>query len=268
MIDCGEGTQIQLRKFRIRLARIHNIFISHLHGDHYFGLFGLINTFNLLGRKSDLHIYAPADLEEILDHRLFYFDKLNYNIVFHPHENNKDFIYEDDKMTVKHFPLKHKIPCWGFLFSEKQIRPNIKKDMVMKFNIPFTKIVRIKNGGDLITETGKIIKNQDLIIPAPRPRSLAYCSDTIFDRSIIPVIRKVDLLYHEASFLDKDEWRALNTTHSTGKQAATIASEAEVGKLVIGHFSARYKNLDLLLEECQEEFANTKLAIEGLSFEI
>jgi len=268
LIDCGEGTQIQLRKYRVRLARIHNIFISHLHGDHYFGLFGLINSFNLLGRKSDLHIYAPADLEKILDHQLFYFDKLNYKIIFHPLEENKAVIFEDDKLTVKHFPLKHKIPTWGFIFLEKQNPPNIKKELVRKFNIPFTEIIRIKNGGDLVREDGKTIKNIDLVIPAPKPRSMAYCSDTMFYPAIIPVIKKVDLLYHEASFSNEDEWRATNTTHSTGKQAATIAREAEVGKMVIGHFSARYKNLDFLLEECKEVFANTELAIEGRSFEI
>ncbi|MFC2097794.1 ribonuclease Z, partial [Bacteroidota bacterium] len=205
----------------------------------------------------------------ILNHQIFFLEKLNFKIHFFHHENTvKGVVFENKKLCVEIFPLKHKIPTWGFMFREKPALPNIKKELVEKYKIPIPDIIKIKNGEDYLTKKGELLKHKNLVIPPSDPVSLAYCSDTMFNPDIIQYINKVNILYHEASFANEDEWRATDTQHSTGKQAALIAKQAKAGKLIIGHFSARYKNTDILLNECREIFPNTELAEEGRQFEI
>ena len=267
LIDCGEGTQIQLRKYKIGFGKINNVFISHLHGDHFLGLLGLISTFNLLGRENDLNIYCPADLENILNCQLNYFENnLAFKIIYHPlNFNNPKIIYEDNKLTVKSFPLKHKIPTCGFLFEEKQKPSNIIKDKIQQLNIPIKDIVKIKQGSDFVADNGEIYKNEELTLPPQKPLSFAYCSDTVYYEDIIPIIKNVDLLYHEATFMNDMKERAKQTFHSTTIDAATIAKKANVKQLVIGHFSARYKNIEPVLNEAKTIFPNTLAAEDGMS---
>lgn len=265
LIDCGEGTQIQLRRFKIKFQRINHICISHLHGDHYLGLIGLLASMHLLGRTADLHLYAPAELKEIIDIQHKHSQTfLNYKIVFHPlKENSSEIIFEDEKLSVETIVLNHRIPCWGFLFKEKPLLPNIDTYAIEKYHIPIAYIPKIKAGGDFKTEDGKMIKNEKLIIPAPTPRTYAYCSDTCYDESLLPQIKNADVLYHEATFMNDRAERAKTTFHSTTLQAATIAKKAQVKKLIIGHFSARYNELEPLLQETKSVFDNSFLAIEG-----
>ncbi|MBE9468758.1 MAG: ribonuclease Z [Bacteroidetes bacterium] len=266
LIDCGEGTQIQMRKFKIPFGKINNIFISHLHGDHFFGLLGLISTFNLLNRESDLNIFCPADLENILNCQFNYFENnLNFKIIYHPlNFNIPEIIYEDNNLTVKSFPLRHKIPTCGFLFEEKQKPRNIIKEKIQHLNIPIKDIVKIKQGEDFVANNGEIYKNEDLTFPPSKPRSYAYCSDTAYYEDVIPVIKNVDLLYHEATFMNDMIERAKQTLHSTSVDAAKIAKKADVKQLIIGHFSARYKNIEPLLNEAKEIFPNTIAADDGM----
>ena len=270
LIDCGEGTQMQLRKYKIKLGRINHIFISHIHGDHVFGLFGLISSFNLLGRKNDLHIFGPSDLERIIHGYLkdFYIN-LFFEIIFHPVNCTRSVrIYEDDKILVNSIPLKHRIPTCGFLFREQPKWPNLKKDMIEKYNIPISKRQGIKEGDSFLTETGNIVPNHKLVIPAPKPKTFAYCSDTSYNEGILTQIRNVDLLYHEATYGSELQELARETMHSTASEAARLASKASVKKLVIGHFSARYKDLTPLLAEAQKVFNNTFIAEDGKIFTV
>jgi len=265
LVDCGEGTQLQLRHNHIKFSRINNIFISHLHGDHMFGLIGLISTFGLLGRKNDLHIYANKDLESILTSQIDYFCRdIQFKVVFH-HLNNKEAetIYEDKKVEVISFPLKHRIPTCGFLFHEKPGEANIRKDAIEKYNLTISDIVRIKKGDDFYGNQGKIVDSAELLLPPPTPKSYAFCSDTKYHPGIIPVIQGVDLLYHEATFADEHEKLAKKTTHSTARQAAMIAKEAGVKRLILGHFSSRYDDLSVLKKEAKEVFPNTTLVNDG-----
>ena len=244
MIDCGEGAQLQFRKSRLKFSRLNTIFISHLHGDHCFGLLGLVSTLNLLGRTAELHIYSPKGLEGLMAPMLSYFNhQMTYKILFHEFETKEQMvIYEDRSLTVTTIPLRHRLPCCGFLFAEKQ-RPNhILRDMIDFYQVPVYELNRIKNGADYVTPEGEIIANTRLTRPAVLPRSYAYCSDTIFLPSIVEQIRGVDLLFHEATFADEDTPRAKETFHTTAAQAAEIAREAGVKKLLIGHFSARYED--------------------------
>ncbi len=270
LIDCGEGTQIQIRKFKLRLAKINHIFISHLHGDHIFGLPGLISSLDLLGRKKDLHIYAHPDLKNMLDNQfVFLKNDQHFNIIYHELTSaKKQVIYEDKKLTVTSFPLSHSIPVWGFLFKEKSRQRNIKKEYIKKYNIPVKNIVDIKNGKDYITADQQLIKNKELTIPPYKTRTYAYCSDTEYHPPIIPILKNVDLLYHESTFLKKDAALAKETRHSTTMQAASIAKEASAGKLVIGHFSTRYKQVKQFLEEARSYFPNTILAEDGKTIKI
>lgn len=266
MIDCGEGAQLQFRKSRLKFSRLNTIFISHLHGDHCFGLLGLVSTLNLLGRTAELHIYSPKGLEELMTPMLNYFNhQMTYKILFHEFETKEQaVIYEDRSLTVATIPLRHRLPCCGFLFAEKQ-RPNhILRDMVDFYQVPVYELNRIKNGADYVTPEGEVIANARLTRPSAPPRSYAYCSDTIFLPSIVEQIKGVDLLFHEATFADEDAPRAKETYHTTAAQAAEIAREAGVKKLVIGHFSARYDDENILLEEASAVFANTQLAKETL----
>ncbi|MFK2013194.1 ribonuclease Z [Bacteroides fragilis] len=266
MIDCGEGAQMQLRKSRLKFSRLNHIFISHLHGDHCFGLMGLISTFGLLGRTAELHIHSPKGLEELLTPMLnFFCHTLAYKVIFHEFDTRQtSVVYEDRSMTVTTIPLQHRIPCCGFLFVEKA-RPNhIIRDMVDFYKVPVYELNRIKNGSDYVTPEGEVIANTRLTRPSDPPRKYAYCSDTIFRPEIVEQLSGVDLLFHEATFAESELARAKETYHTTAAQAARIALEAGVRQLVIGHFSARYEDESILLKEASAVFPNTILAKENL----
>jgi len=270
LIDCGEGTQIQLRRNRIRFGKINHIFISHLHGDHIYGLFGLLSSFNLLDRTNDLHIYAHKPLKNGIDYiRKNFEGHLNYNIRFHPiNPEEKELIYEDKRLEVYSFPLRHKIATSGFLFVEKPREPNIKKSYVQKYNISVKNIQHIKSGGDYKSPDGWLIPHAEITEPPYRQRSYAFCSDTGYYEAIVPVINNVDLLYHEATFQEEHREEAEKTLHSTARQAASIARQARAKKLIIGHFSARYKEIDNLLSEARAIFEDTIPAEDGLVYDI
>lgn len=266
MIDCGEGAQMQLRKSRLKFSRLNHIFISHLHGDHCFGLMGLISTFGLLGRTAELHIHSPKGLEELLTPMLnFFCHTLAYKVIFHEFDTRQtSVVYEDRSMTVTTIPLQHRIPCCGFLFAEKA-RPNhIIRDMVDFYKVPVYELNRIKNGSDYVTPEGEVIANTRLTRPSDPPRKYAYCSDTIFRPEIVKQLSGVDLLFHEATFAESELARAKETYHTTAAQAARIALEAGVRQLVIGHFSTRYEDESILLKEASAVFPNTILAKENL----
>ena len=265
MIDCGEGTQLQMRKFGARMSKLHSIFISHLHGDHVFGLPGLISTLGLLGRTADLTIYAHKEMETLLRPILNFFCRnlsYNVNIVAIP-KDGFSLIYENKSITINSFPLKHRIASSGFLFKEKEKMRHIKREMIDFYNIPIREINKIKLGADFVTVEGDVIDNLHLTTPPNPSRSYAYSSDTAYDESIVPFIKGVDVLYHEATFAESELSRAEKTAHSTSRQAAEIAKMAEVVKLVVGHFSSRYIELDTLLHEAQAVFPKTELAFEG-----
>jgi ribonuclease Z len=270
LIDCGEGTQIQLRKAKIKFGRIHHIFISHLHGDHVFGLFGLLSTFNLLGRKSTLHLHGHSDLQKIIDFYLEQFAPKNlFQIELHPIVKRKiQLIYEDKGVEIFAFPLKHRVPTFGFLFREKMRMPNIRKECITKYGLSVKQILEIKNGQGIVDASGEFIPNENLIERAFKPRSYAYCSDTAVYEKIIPWIKGISLLYHEATFLDCDHTLAKQTSHSTALQAATIAQKADVDRLLIGHFSSRYKKQELLLDEARQVFAETDIAEEMKKYQL
>lgn len=266
MIDCGEGAQLQFRKTHLKFSRLTHIFISHLHGDHCFGLPGLISTLNLLGRTAELHIHSPKGLEALFVPMLAFFNRqMTYKVLFHEFDTREPaVIYEDRSLTVTTIPLRHRMPCCGFLFEEKR-RPNhILREMVDFYQVPVYELNRIKNGADYVTPGGETIPNNRLTIPSEQPRSYAYCSDTIYLPSIADQIRGVDLLFHEATFANEDASRAKETFHTTAAQAAQIARDAGVKKLLIGHFSARYDDESALLQEASSIFADTQLAKETL----
>lgn len=270
MIDCGEGAQLQFRKSHLKFSRLNYIFISHLHGDHCFGLIGLISTLALLGRTATLHIYSHKELESLMRPWLNYFcNGITFQIEFHPFSHKEpELIYEDRSLTVSTIPLKHRVPCCGFLFKEKQTPDHLKGDIIKFYEIPTFELNRIKNGGDYVTPEGQIIPHERLTTPAPPARSYAYCSDTIYLPKNAELIKGVDLLFHEATFASDNEARTTYTGHSTARQAATLARDAEVKKLVIGHFSARYEDESILLKEAQEVFPQTILANENLKLNL
>lgn len=266
MIDCGEGAQLQFRKSHLKFSRLNHIFISHLHGDHCFGLLGLISTLNLLGRTAELHIHSPKGLETLLTPMLDFFNRqMTYKVLFHEFDTKEPMqIYEDRSLTVTTIPLRHRMPCCGFLFAEKR-RPNhIIREMVDFYQVPVYELNRIKNGADYVTAEGKTVSNNLLTRPSAPSRSYAYCSDTIYLPSIVEQIKGVDLLFHEATFANEDAPRAKETFHTTAAQAAEIARKAEVKKLLIGHFSARYEDENILLQEASAIFPDTQLAKETL----
>jgi ribonuclease Z len=273
LIDCGEGVQMQLKRFgNIKYSKLSEIFISHLHGDHIFGLFGLISSLDLMGRTGDLNIYAHVDLKEILDNHLKYFgENMSYRVVFHP-VNTYDnvIVYEDSYMTVETIPLKHRVPACGYLFREKMPQRNIHKELITKYNIPVEDIIRIKNGENFVTSSGKEIQNEKLTYIPYIPRSYAFCSDTMYSEKVAEIVKGVDLLYHEATFLNDMKDMARQTAHSTTVEAAEIALKANVKRLLIGHFSSRYSN-DMLLQfqkEVQYVFPNSDIVREGVTYEI
>lgn len=270
LIDCGEGTQLSLKNSHAKIQALEAIFISHLHGDHYLGLLGLLSTMNLLGRKKKLLIVGPVQLQEIVDRHFSMSQfKPGYEIDFiSTQDKDKELVYENKHISVYSFPLRHRVPTTGYLFEEKQKEANIIKSKISFYNIPIKEIKAIKNGADFTDKEGKLIPNKDLVIPAPAPRSYAFCSDTIYLPSIADHVKEVNLLYHEATFLSEQDDRAKKTFHSTAKQAATIATKVKAKQLIIGHYSARYKELDEFLQEAQSVFPNTSLTIDGKKFTI
>ena len=266
LIDCGEGTQVRLREYQLNFQRINHIFISHLHGDHYFGLIGLICSMHLLGRNKDLHIYAHQQLKAIINLQLLASNtELNYPLFFHPiSEDNDQVLYEDEKISISNVILDHTIKCSGFIFKEKKNKRKIIKDKIEQFNIPFDKYNGIKEGADWIADSGEVIKNKEITVENTPVHSYAFCTDTIYNEGLIEKIKGIDLLYHEATFKKDLADRAKETGHSTTYEAATIAKKSAVKNLLIGHFSKRYKNLDELLIESKVEFKNTYLAKSGL----
>ncbi len=266
MIDCGEGTQMQLRKSRLKFSRLNHIFISHLHGDHCFGLMGLISTFGMLGRTATLHIYAHKELEQLLKPQLAYFcNGMSYEVMFHSiNPQQQSCIYDDRSVSVYTIPLNHRMPCCGFLFAEKATPNHIRRNMIDFYQIPTFKLNQIKNGEDYQLPDGSIVPNNRLTTPSAPPRKYAYCSDTIYHPTILEQIKGVDLLFHEATFAEEEAARAKETYHTTARQAATIARDAQVKQLLIGHFSARYDDESTLLQEAKSVFPNTVLAKENL----
>lgn len=270
MIDCGEGTQMQLRACRIHFAKLKAVFISHLHGDHCFGLPGMISTFGMTGRTSPLHIYAPADYEPVLQQTLdFFCQALEFKVVFHPIDATiQTVIYDDRSLTVETIPLEHRIACSGFLFKEKGTRPHIRRDMIDFYQIPVSQINNIKAGADWTTEEGEVIPNSRLTYPADPPRSYAYCSDTRYMPTLYRQIQGVSTLYHESTYAEEHADMAKLYWHSTAKQAAQVALKAGATKLLLGHYSARYDNENALLNEAKEIFPNSFLTNEGDVFNV
>ncbi|SKC55862.1 ribonuclease Z [Ohtaekwangia koreensis] len=265
MVDCGEGAQMQMMRLEISYHRINHIFISHLHGDHYLGLMGLLFTMHLQRRTSDLHLYSHRGLDEIITTQLRYSrSSPSFKIIFHRLEKDeRKIIFEDDAVSVETIPLHHKIRCSGFLFREKPKLKRIDKTK-LPAGILINQIASLKKGEDIFQENGDILyKNENYTLPPKRSRSYAYCSDTAFQKRIVEQIKNIDLLYHEATFANDEESKANETLHSTAEQAATIAKLANVNKLLLGHFSARYKDLTPILEEAKRIFPNVQLAMEG-----
>lgn len=270
LIDCAEGTQLQLRRNQIKMQRINHIFISHLHGDHFFGLIGLISSMHLLGRTKELHVYGPQQLKDIIDLQLTASQTvLNYPLEFHPiNPGTGEVIYEDDKLTISTIPLNHRIPTCGFLFKEKKGKRRIRKQVIKEHNMAIEDIIGVKDGADFTNAEGKLFKNSEITDQPDAPRSYAYCSDTAYTETIIPVIQQVSLLYHEATFMNEMADVAAEKFHSTTIEAATIAKKARVGKLIIGHFSTRYENIDEMLKEAKSVFPETEAAYDGKTYQI
>ena len=271
LIDCGEGTQVQLRKYKIKFSKIDNIFISHLHGDHFFGLIGLISTFGLLNRQKDLHIYAPKGIKEIIELQLKLSKSyIQFDIVFHELEKNESqLIYEDDKVEVHTIPLDHRIYTNGFLFKEKLGERKLNIEAVKENpQIEICDYQNLKNGRDFVLEDGTVIDNAQLTFNPPNPVSYAYCSDTMYKPAITSLIEGVDLLYHESTFLKDREDLTGTTKHSTAEQAGLIAQKANVGLLILGHYSSRYDDISLFKSEAESVFNHVALAEEGKIFNV
>lgn len=269
LIDCGEGTQVQLRKNKIKFSKINHIFISHLHGDHFYGLIGLISTFMLLGRTADLHVYGPKGIKEIILLQLKLSNSwTSYNLYFHELTSSEsEIIFEDEKVIIKTIPLKHRVYTNGFLFQEKIGDRKLDMNAVQNHNIDTCYYQKIKNGKDIELEDGTIIPNSKLTFDPIPPKSYAFCSDTVYDESIIPIIQNTDILYHESTFLETEAHLSEKTMHTTAKQAATIALKANVKRLIMGHYSTRYASIELFKEEAETIFPNVLLADDGKTFE-
>ncbi len=269
LIDCGEGTQVQLRKNKVRFSRINHIFISHLHGDHFFGLPGLVSTFRLLGREKPLHIYGPKGIKEAVTLLLKLGDSwTNYPLLFHELESNdSEVIFEDDRVQVSTIPLVHRVYTNGFLFQGKPLPRNLDIEAAKSHGIDASQFNNIKAGKNGVTADGQEVPNLALTFDPPLSKSYAFCSDTKYSERIVPIIKGVDVLYHESTFLESEAHLCERTKHATAKQAATIAQKGGVGQLILGHFSTRYKSLNLFKEEAQEIFAATSLADDGKHFE-
>lgn len=266
LIDCGEGTQMQLSRYKIRRSKISHIFISHLHGDHYFGLPGLLTSFSLMSREQDLHLHAPEPLKQILDLQFSSADtRFTYKLHFHPLGEER-VIVDDEKFTVETFKVFHRIDCWGFVIREKKKPRKIDMEKLTGKDIPAVFYERLKAGEDYITKTGERIPNESVTIANTAARSYAFCGDTLYNESICKNLKDITLLYHEATFLKDQEERAASRFHSTTIQAAQIAQAAKPKQLLIGHFSSKYETLDAFLEEATAVFPKTQLALEGVSY--
>jgi ribonuclease Z len=270
LLDCGEGTQVSLRRMHIHFQRIKYIFISHLHGDHFYGLIGLISSMHLLGRTKTLHVYGPPMLKDILDLQLVASQTtLLYPLEFHPTQAEKpEVIYEDEQIAISSFPMLHRIPTTGFHFQEKPYERRMRRDVIEMLNIPVHLIPKLKAGADYTAPDGTVHANHIITMEPPAPRSYAFCSDTAYFEDIIPVIQGATLLYHETTFMNNREANAADKFHSTTGQAATMALKAGAERLLIGHYSARYDDLQPLLAEARAVFPETELAVDGKYFEI
>ena len=268
LIDCGEGTQVELRRNKIKFNRIKHIFISHLHGDHFFGLVGLISTFRLLTRETDLHIYAPKGLKEVITLQMKLSDSwTNYKLIFHElTSDTSELIYEDDKVEVHTIPLDHRVYTNGFLFKEKPGERRLDMNEVLNADIDVAYYRKLKQGADVPDNKGNMVSNEAVTKPPKPSKSYAFCSDTAYNESIVPIIKNVSVLYHESTFLEKNKTLAAPTKHATAKEAATIAKKANAGQLILGHYSTRYDDLNLFKEEAQTIFKNAHLAKDGKSF--
>lgn len=270
LIDCGEGTQVQLRRSRLRFTKISAVFITHLHGDHCFGLIGMLSTFGLLGRTARLAIYAPVALEAMLKQQMQLFcHDFDYEVDFHAVDTTQQqVVYEDRSLTVETIPLEHRMPCCGYLFREKHSLPHIRRDMIDFYQIPVSQINNIKAGADWTTPDGEVVKNERLVEPADPVRSYAYCSDTRYIPTLYERIKGVSTLYHESTYGEDNLLMAQKYYHSTARQAALVAREAGVGQLLLGHYSSRYEDEQLLLREAQKVFENTRLTDENAIFDV
>jgi len=270
MIDCGEGTQMQLRHTHVHFSKISTVFISHIHGDHCFGLIGMISTFGMLGRIAPLHVYAPAALEGILKAQIGLFcTGLEYEVKFHVVDTTRhDVVYEDRSLTVETIPLSHRVPCCGYLFREKPSLPHIRRDMIDCYGIPVSQINNIKSGAGWTTPDGVFVPHERLTTPAEPPRSYAYCSDTIYLPHLSDIVKGVSTLYHESTYASDEADKARMYHHSTAAQAAMVARDANVGKLLLGHYSSRYHDESVLLNEAKAIFPNSYLTNERLVFDI
>ncbi|MDR6759920.1 ribonuclease Z [Flavobacterium sp. 2755] len=269
LIDCGEGTQVQLRKNKIKFSKINHIFISHLHGDHLFGLIGTISTFSLLGRTTDLHIYGPKGIKELILLQLKLTESwTTYNLFFHELESKEsEVIFEDNRVIVKTIPLKHRVYTNGYLFQEKPGERKLNVEAAQHYNIHTAYYQKIKNGGNVTLDDGTVIENEKLSFDPIPAMSYAFCSDTVYNEEVIPIIENADVLYHESTFLESEAPLAQKTLHSTAKEAARIALKANVKHLVLGHYSTRYDGIERFKEEAEEIFPNVILGDDGLSFE-
>ena len=270
LIDCGEGTQVALRKSKAKFARVRNVFISHLHGDHFYGLIGLISTFHLLGREAELTIYGPKGIKQITELQLkFSGSKLNYPLHFVELSSlEPEMIYEDEKVTVQTIPLDHRVYTNGYLFREKPGERKLNIDAIEELDVDMSYYRKLKAGDDVLNNKGKLIKNENVTFSPDPPKSYAFCSDTMYKPDIIPIIKNVSILYHESTFLEEHKQYCTITKHSTAKQAATIAKNAKVGKLILGHYSTRYESIELFKDEAKTVFKNTDIADDYKVFEI
>ncbi|HEY0091905.1 MAG TPA: ribonuclease Z [Flavobacterium sp.] len=269
LIDCAEGTQVQLRKNKIKFTRINHIFISHLHGDHVFGLIGLISSFMLLNRTTDLHVYGPKGIKEIITVQLRLSNSwTTYGLFFHELESDEsEVVFEDEKVIVSTIPLKHRIYTNGYLFRQKRGLRKLNIEAAQKYNIEKYYYRNIVLGKDITLDNGEVVSNDDLTFEPVPPKSYAFCSDTIYNESIIPIINGVDVLYHESTFLQSEEALASKTMHCTAREAAAIASKANVKLLILGHYSTRYDNIERFRDEAKPVFDNVFLADDGLTFD-
>ncbi|TDS14386.1 RNAse Z [Maribacter caenipelagi] len=269
LIDCGEGTQVELRRHKIKFSRINHIFISHLHGDHFFGLPGFISTMRLLGREKELHVYGPKGIKEAITLLLKLGDSwTNYPLLFHELSSKEsELVFEDEKISVTTIPLDHRIYTNGYLFREKVGKRKLNIEAAEKYGIDKAYYQNIKNGKDVTLDNGEIIGNNELTFDPPKPKSYAFCSDTIYDESLAAKIKDVDVLYHESTFLESEVELATKTKHATALQAAKVAKDANVKTLVLGHYSTRYKSIELFKEEASKIFPNVLLANDGKTFD-
>ncbi|WP_343330191.1 ribonuclease Z [Polaribacter staleyi] len=271
LIDCGEGTQRQMRKYKVGFSKINHIFISHLHGDHFYGLVGLLATFGILNREKELHIYGPKGIKEVTLLQLKISQShAKYTMIFHELTSKKsELIFEDDKVSVRTIPLTHRVYTNGYLFTEKEKSRKLNMLNISGYpEIDKADYLNIKAGRDVVLPSGEVVPNAALTLNPPKPLSFAFCSDTSYKPDIVPIIKNVDLLYHEATFLQDREDLAKKTRHSTTKQAAEIAKQANVKELIIGHYSGRYKDISLFKKEANEVFENTNLAEPGKVFNV